>query len=250
MSGMFLSGGLLSQIEQNPKGQIGDKPILDPLYSKNNTSSTRPITAPPTPPIEVIALNRISFGPRPGDFEHFRSLGSTQEEQLQSYVSQQLNPSNIDNSVCEMRLDAMNFSTLDKSLVQLFNDHLLYEGDDYEYRMMPFVGSLIATWIKAVYVERQLFEVLVDFWHNHFNIYGWDFYCGAIFSHYDRADLQVTTDYRQVISEILIRRFSNPYLGVIFPNYDGYEPLGVVNGSDIDPIYSSQFSVYLPLIHQ
>ena len=145
MSGMFLSGGLLSQIEQNSKRQIGDKPILDPLYSKNNTSSTRPITAPPTPPIEVIALNRNAFGPRPGDFKYFRSLGSTQEEQLQSYVSQQLDPSNIDDSVCEMRLDAMNFSTMDKTLEQLFNDHLLYDGDDYEYRMMPLVETLKAT---------------------------------------------------------------------------------------------------------
>jgi len=28
--------------------------------------------------------------------------------------------------------------------------------------------------------------VLVDFWHNHFNVYGWDYWVGPVFVHYDR----------------------------------------------------------------
>ncbi len=54
---------------------------------------------------------------------------------------------------------------------------------------------------------------------------------------YDRRDLEVTTDYRQVLSEILIRRLGNPNLGVIFPGYSDYSPLGVVQGPDLDPVY-------------
>ncbi len=54
---------------------------------------------------------------------------------------------------------------------------------------------------------------------------------------YDGADLAVTTDYRQVLSEILIRRLGNPNLGVIFPGYTSYSPLGIVQGSDIPPVY-------------
>ena len=54
---------------------------------------------------------------------------------------------------------------------------------------------------------------------------------------YDGADLAVTTDYRQVLSEILIRRFGNPNLGVVFPGYRDYAPLGLVQGADIAPIY-------------
>ena len=52
-------------------------------------------------------------------------------------------------------------------------------------------------------------------------------------------DVAVTTDYRRVLSEILIRRLENPYLGAIFPGYTGYSPLGVVQGTDLDPIYDN-----------
>ncbi len=56
---------------------------------------------------------------------------------------------------------------------------------------------------------------------------------------YDGADLAVTTDYRQVLSEILIRRFANPSLGIVFPGYQNYSPLGIVKGVDIPPIYDN-----------
>ncbi|MFN8487785.1 MAG: DUF1501 domain-containing protein [Caldilineaceae bacterium] len=56
---------------------------------------------------------------------------------------------------------------------------------------------------------------------------------------YDNRDLQVTTDYRTVLSEILIRRLANPKLGVIFPNYANYQPLGVVQGTDLAPVYNT-----------
>ena len=57
---------------------------------------------------------------------------------------------------------------------------------------------------------------------------------------YDNADLEVTTDYRRVLSEILIRRLGNPNLGVVFPGYQGYQPLGVVQGADVPPIYGPE----------
>ncbi len=52
---------------------------------------------------------------------------------------------------------------------------------------------------------------------------------------YDSADVAVTTDYRQVMSEIVIRRMGNPQLGAIFPDYDTYSPLGLVTGEDLEP---------------
>jgi len=70
---------------------------------------------------------------------------------------------------------------------------------------------------------------------------------------YDRADLAVTTDYRRVLSEILIRRLGNPKLGTVFPGYAGYAPLGILQGTDLDPIYDgsggpSSNQIYLPQI--
>lgn len=52
---------------------------------------------------------------------------------------------------------------------------------------------------------------------------------------YDGADLEVGTDYRRVLSEVLIRRCGNPHIDQIFPGYTGYTPLGVVSGPDMPP---------------
>lgn len=49
----------------------------------------------------------------------------------------------------------------------------------------------------------------------------------------DGTDVPVTTDYRRVLSEILVRRLGNPNLATVFPGYTGYSPLGVVTGSDL-----------------
>ncbi|QSX78136.1 DUF1501 domain-containing protein [Agrilutibacter solisilvae] len=47
------------------------------------------------------------------------------------------------------------------------------------------------------------------------------------------GDVPVTTDYRRVLSELLVRRMGNPYLGHVFPGYAGYSPLGIVQGTDL-----------------
>ena len=52
---------------------------------------------------------------------------------------------------------------------------------------------------------------------------------------YDGADLAVTTDYRRVLSEIVIRRLGNNRLDQVFPGYNNYAPLGVVKGLDLPP---------------
>lgn len=56
---------------------------------------------------------------------------------------------------------------------------------------------------------------------------------------FDDADLAVTTDFRRVLSEILIRRMGNNHLGYVFPGYADYQPLGFIGGSDLPPDYSA-----------
>ncbi|MCH9646811.1 MAG: DUF1501 domain-containing protein [Deltaproteobacteria bacterium] len=58
---------------------------------------------------------------------------------------------------------------------------------------------------------------------------------------FDGADLAVTTDFRTVLSEILIRRMANRRLGLIFPGWDQYQPLGIVQGTDLPPIFTDPF---------
>ena len=51
------------------------------------------------------------------------------------------------------------------------------------------------------------------------------------------GDVPVTTDFRRVFSELLIRRMGNNKLGDVFPGYSGYTPMGIFQGSDIAPQY-------------
>jgi len=58
---------------------------------------------------------------------------------------------------------------------------------------------------------------------------------------FEGEDVRVTVDFRQVLSEALIRRAANNRLGYIFPGYAGYTPLGIFQGSDLPPDYSASF---------
>lgn len=49
------------------------------------------------------------------------------------------------------------------------------------------------------------------------------------------GDVPVTTDFRRVYSEMLIRRLGNARLSDVFPGYAGYTPLGLFQGSDAAP---------------
>jgi uncharacterized protein (DUF1501 family) len=49
----------------------------------------------------------------------------------------------------------------------------------------------------------------------------------------NRVDLAVTTDYRTVLSEVVVRRLRNAKLGYIFPGFKEYKPLGFLNGEDL-----------------
>jgi uncharacterized protein (DUF1501 family) len=62
---------------------------------------------------------------------------------------------------------------------------------------------------------------------------------------FDNADLAVTTDFRRVLSEILIRRMGNNHLGMIFPGYADYQPLGIVGGDDLPPDYTTTADIIL-----
>ena len=44
---------------------------------------------------------------------------------------------------------------------------------------------------------------------------------------YDHADLAITTDYRQVLSELLTRRLGNTEIGTVFPGYSATSDLGI-----------------------
>jgi uncharacterized protein (DUF1800 family) len=184
------------------------------------------------------ALNRLGFGPRPGDLERVKEMG------LQKWIEQQLHPQSINDSALDPRLER--FPTLKMSSAKLLDEfpepqiaarregisveeyrkeqmeqarsgtesmqpaqtdvqmadamHMPdFEAVDmdlsanpkakgqgqgqtafgnpmfnYEKIRLPqrIVAELsMAKMTRAVYSERQLNEVMVDFWYNHFNVY-------------------------------------------------------------------------------
>ena len=51
-----------------------------------------PLGGAPPPGAAVIALNRMGFGPRPGDIAAFNALGATDAQRMANYVAQQVWP--------------------------------------------------------------------------------------------------------------------------------------------------------------
>jgi uncharacterized protein (DUF1800 family) len=150
------------------------------------------------------ALDRLAFGPRPGDVERIQQVG------LEKWIDQQLDPSSIDDSAVEARLAG--FETLHMSTAQLLArfeplqriakregipiDQLreqrkqkldeqiaaLRRSGQFSpanARMIRVDGTpqqilaelSMAKLVRAVYSPRQLDERMADFWFNHFNVY-------------------------------------------------------------------------------
>jgi uncharacterized protein (DUF1800 family) len=136
-------------------------------------------------PLAVRVLSRMGFGPRPGDVEAFNALGATDEARLAAHVEQQLDPGGIDDSDLDARLTAAGMTTLAKPREQLWAEHVANDPEWYE-RLRPAIETERAAFLRALYSKRQLVEVLADFWHDHFNVYGWDYISAPTWVHYDR----------------------------------------------------------------
>jgi uncharacterized protein (DUF1800 family) len=102
------------------------------------------------------ALNRLGFGPSPGDIHQVLSKG------LQRYIEEQLDPT--PDPEVQQRLQGL--PTLGYPIAQILT---LYRVD--QKSIGPIVDEFMtAKVIRAVHSRNQLEEVLVDFWFNHFNV--------------------------------------------------------------------------------
>ncbi|MFN7941293.1 MAG: DUF1800 domain-containing protein [Thermoanaerobaculia bacterium] len=163
-----------------------------------------PMTPPALPPIGVVALNRAGFGPRPGEVDAFNALGANDTARLTAWVDQQLNPGAIDDTDCNNRIAAAGYATLNKTSQQLFQDHYLADPPDWEVHIQPALESELATWTRAVYSKRQLFEAMVHFWHNHFNVYAYEFIEGPMWIQYDRDVIRANAlgNFRTLVEKV------------------------------------------------
>jgi uncharacterized protein (DUF1800 family) len=148
------------------------------------------------PPYAAYVLGRLGYGPRKGSLfsiEHFQSLGATDEARLTAFVDEQLNPAtdaagNVVDPVVDARLADPAYVTLGKSFDQLWADHEVNgspSGGPY-VRDYPAREGERAVFVRALYSRWGLFEQVVDFWHDHFNIYAFDRYAAPTWTSWDR----------------------------------------------------------------
>src|SRR5688572_7818803 len=103
----------------------------------------------------VHLLNRAGYGPRPGDVDKVQQKG------FGKYIEEQLRPNLIDDFALASRLTVLDTLNVDSATIRT-----RYQRDPRAV-VEQLQGQKI---IRAIYSERQLQEVMTDFWFNHFNV--------------------------------------------------------------------------------
>ncbi|HZK81421.1 MAG TPA: DUF1800 family protein, partial [Humisphaera sp.] len=113
----------------------------------------------------VQVLNRMAFGPTPGQVDEVLEMG------LSRYIKEQLDPEKIDDSECEKTV-AARYPWMKLTMAQMDEEYGYQrgpnkkknrEGDDSMHSQFP---TLIIT--RSVLSKRQFKEVMCEFWRNHF----------------------------------------------------------------------------------
>lgn len=105
-------------------------------------------------------LNRLSYGTRLLDLQFVQKFG------INAWIEEQLSPELLTDLECNIRLRSFDTLSLDADTLRDISDKL-FDGVDEE--SVPNELRK-ATVIRQVYSKRQLYESLVEFWTDHFNI--------------------------------------------------------------------------------
>jgi len=225
---------------------------------------------PKNPDERVIThvLNRLGYGPRPGDIERVQRMGLT------AYINDQLNPSQIADAALAARLEqfptlamsqeelvARVFAPADEQRRELQQKQAAQAraaaaaGDPAmtgtgtangtpptpdqlrqqltpEQRMIQQAAQaapnelMQAKILRAVMSERQLEEVLVDFWFNHFNVFIGKGQVREYLNEYERDVIRphVLGNFR----ELLGATAQSPAMLFYLDNFQSQAPAGAV----------------------
>jgi hypothetical protein len=107
-------------------------------------------------------LNRAAYGPRPGQMEQVEKIGRAK------WIEHQLDYKDVGDDALEWRM--RRYDTLKWSAEDLM---ALDGSDDFGGGDKDLVAYELAqmTLVRAIFSERQLYEVMVGFWTDHFSIY-------------------------------------------------------------------------------
>ena len=149
-------------------------------------------------------LNRTSFGPTRAEVERVNRLG------IRAYLDEQLSPQAIADHWVEEKLAGLKTMRLSsRELIELYppprvarqqtNQQAMMMRPEIEGPRTVIVELQQARLLRSIYSQRQLFEVVVDFWSNHFNVFS-----------AKGADRWLTTSYdRDTIRPHALDKFKN-----------------------------------------
>ena len=135
-------------------------------------------------------LNRLGFGPRPGDIEQVASTG------VLRYIATQLDPAALPlPAALQARLDAI--ATINRPAGAVLGDYVeanrqardeTEESKAQRRAVSERIGreTAEARVLRALESPRQLEESMVDFWFNHFNVFAGKGNDQALVASYER----------------------------------------------------------------
>jgi len=165
------------QTSQNQTQNLSANAVVPPLavrvltrmgFGLRRTELVPPAVNDP----ERIFSDRFDFGSDllgKDDVAYFQSLGPNDDLRLERYVDEQLRDDLPDPEWESRKADYPNsFDILDEDLATTYSERECAGFNDYAE---PQRQVERAAFTRACYSRRQLHELMVDFWHNHFNIF-------------------------------------------------------------------------------
>lgn len=137
------------------------KAFLGPLGDAIDKVSLAGFRSPEGDQVDLIThvLSRLTWGIAPGDYERVAAMGKTPEEAVQRFIDLHLGERHADETK-----EA-------KEQIEFLGALLDPIGELYDYHPRQLNYELTrASLLRAVHSPNQLYEVMVGFWSDHFNI--------------------------------------------------------------------------------
>lgn len=128
------------------------------------------------------ALNRLAWGPRPGDLARVQAMG------WRAYLAEQLQPERLPQPELDARLAALHSKPL-REAVSAYRESQRRdpsEGNtERREQVREAMAQAVQTWLlPALDSPRQLHAVMTDFWFHHFNVFIGKGFCRVMVGDY------------------------------------------------------------------
>lgn len=135
--------------------------MLGSMAKKFESGAIEPFTSPQGASVDLIShvISRLTWGAAPGDYQRVVAMGESPEQAVAKFIDSHLN----------YRGDLAKESSHQVRALEEIMEPLIGEMYDYSPRQLNFELTKAALW-RAVHSPHQLYEVMVSFWSDHFNI--------------------------------------------------------------------------------